>query len=461
MTHKIGRNDLCPCGSGKKHKQCCLLKTADAPIAKKGHEGAIERAVDWLMVRHRKAVLNSIDAMLFEGLSPEEKNNLESLDAGAWQSIQLNSTEWLIAEGQISIKDEYRSVASVLLGIGGPLFTVGQRLWIEQLSERPMRLYDVTDVKPGQQMTLCDTLDTHAAPIVVLEKSGSQASLIGTQIGVRLMKVDDHHELSGGVYPFSRLTGSDVVAAMKEAENQFRKQPEGLPGFLSFIIRRKWLEQFIRPMEMPTMVDTLTGDPIMLITDHYRVADWDDLVKALAAKADVEGDRASGWSRLKNCRDGLTRAMSSINIGDGQDKIELFHKTQGEADKGRKWFERLAGKSVDFVGRVVSDPKGMMKDMPVGKVKKALPSNVELPPEVAAEVIEKAIHRLYGNWPDEPLPALDGKSPRQAMATPAGLERVKGLLRSYEASEREQATAQGRRTISYLFLWSALGLMPQ
>ena len=22
-TEKVGRNDLCPCGSGKKYKQCC------------------------------------------------------------------------------------------------------------------------------------------------------------------------------------------------------------------------------------------------------------------------------------------------------------------------------------------------------------------------------------------------------------------------------------------------------
>src|SRR5262245_27968956 len=24
MTSKVGRNDACPCGSGKKHKRCCL-----------------------------------------------------------------------------------------------------------------------------------------------------------------------------------------------------------------------------------------------------------------------------------------------------------------------------------------------------------------------------------------------------------------------------------------------------
>ena len=27
MKNKIGRNDLCPCGSGKKYKKCCISKT--------------------------------------------------------------------------------------------------------------------------------------------------------------------------------------------------------------------------------------------------------------------------------------------------------------------------------------------------------------------------------------------------------------------------------------------------
>ena len=26
MVDKIGRNDPCPCGSGKKYKKCCMLK---------------------------------------------------------------------------------------------------------------------------------------------------------------------------------------------------------------------------------------------------------------------------------------------------------------------------------------------------------------------------------------------------------------------------------------------------
>lgn len=29
---KTGRNDLCPCGSGKKYKKCCLLKEDETQL---------------------------------------------------------------------------------------------------------------------------------------------------------------------------------------------------------------------------------------------------------------------------------------------------------------------------------------------------------------------------------------------------------------------------------------------
>ena len=33
MTHAIGRNDPCSCGSGKKYKHCCALKPARLSLA--------------------------------------------------------------------------------------------------------------------------------------------------------------------------------------------------------------------------------------------------------------------------------------------------------------------------------------------------------------------------------------------------------------------------------------------
>ena len=78
--------------------------------------------------------------------------------------------------------------------------------------------------------------------------------------------------------------------------------------------------------------------------------------------------------------------------------------------------------------------------------------------ESLADTIEAVIRRTYAKWADEPIPALNHQTPRQAMQSEAGMERVKGLLRSYEGGEVEQARRQRRREISYQFLWDALGL---
>ncbi len=461
MTHKIGRNDPCPCGSGKKYKQCCAnTSAAIVEEENKGHDGAVERALGWLRNKHRKAVHIAIEEMIFDGLSDEEREILEAQDEQAWLGIQINASEWLLAEGHILVKGERKRVSEYLLGQGGPLFTVDQRRWITQLAERPLRLYEVTDVIPGKQMTVCDALNTEALPITVHEKSGSQASQIGVQIGLRIMEVDGHFELSGAGYPFSQFMAQSLIAQIHEAMDQFDKRQKDFPDFLSFMIRRKWLEQFFAPMPMPTMMDAYSGEPMLLITDHYRVKDWEALTQSLSSQSDVQGDRKSGWDRLVDCEDGATRATATINIEKTANKITVFYKTQSYADKGRPWFEAIAGDAVQFISRELSDPKGVMANMPANQKAKPKAAEADIPPEVYADIIEKTIYRMYANWADEPIQALGGKTPRQSIKTPAGLERVKGLLRSYEANEKQQAAEQGRREISYEFLWRELGISP-
>jgi hypothetical protein len=132
------------------------------------------------------------------------------------------------------------------------------------------------------------------------------------------------------------------------------------------------------------------------------------------------------------------------------------------ADEGRLWFDELADAAVMFRTREISDPKGRLgrSGESTGKHTKPARHPSDIDPDTLAHVIEHATRRSYANWVDEPILALDNKTPRQAIQSATGLERVKGLLRSYEASERRQAAEQGRREISYQFLWDALGIAP-
>ena len=454
MTPIPSRNDPCPCGSGLKYKRCCWQKEF-APVPDvKDHDGAVPRALAWLNERHRKAFRAAFEELLGELCSEEERATLSRLDEETLTGVDINLTEWLLAEGEVQVKGARQRISACLLGAGGPLFTVGQRDWLRQMSERPLRLYDVTDVVPGAQVTLCDALAADSAPVVVRERSGSQTLQVGTQAGFRIMQVCDHHELSGAVYPFSMLEGHGIVATLRETEAKYRRAPT-LSKMLGHAIMSGWLRQHVAPPAMPTLMDAHSGDPIQLTTDHYQVRDWAGLEQALANVRDVEGSKADGWSRLRECDDGQTRSMASISVGNRPDKIEVFYKTKRQADEGREWFDALAGDAVTFVIREFTDPRGALRQPVRRKVKHDVP---DIDPEMIAQVIEQVIRRNYANWADEPIPALGNKTPRQAIKTPAGLERVKGLLRSYEDGEERQAVEQGRREISYQFLWDALGI---
>jgi hypothetical protein len=195
------------------------------------------------------------------------------------------------------------------------------------------------------------------------------------------------------------------------------------------------------------------------ITDHYRVLDWNVLTSALQDCADIEGDRSNGWTRIMDCEDGQRLPFLSINTSKKPDQVEVFYKTQAYADQGRVWLEGLAGAALAILTRKISDQaswaQGRKKS---GSAGAGPPSMPDIDPQELTKVIAGVIQRTYANWCDESIPALDNKTPRQAIQSTAGMERVKGLLRSYEFSEKEQARQQGRAEVSYDFLWAAIGL---
>lgn len=427
------------------------------------HHGAVEAAIDWLSSLHRKGWKNAITSVMNEVLSEEEWQRLADFDEQTVQSLEINVMDWLLAEGDIQARGGVRRVNDYLLSPAGPRLNPGQRDWLLQLGQRPLRLYDVTDVVQGQQMTLCDALDKEAEPVVVRERMGTQNLTPGALMASRVMRVGDHFEMSGSAYLFTQLRHEQVLSVMREQQEALGHALEA-PRKMGLTIMRQWLEQFLKPTPLPTLVDHYTGEPMVMITDHYRVEDEAALAQTMAAQADIEGDRQNGWSRIFECSDGQTRASVHINPGKKPDQLELFYRTQRYADEGRVWFEALAGASVTFVKRKVQDPtsvmaKGQQAGSAPSKGKRKTPAQPQIDPTTMSDLMANAIRGYYANWADEPIPALNHQTPREAIKTSAGLERVKGLLRSYEAGEAQQAAEQKRSPVSYDFLWQALGLV--
>jgi hypothetical protein len=438
---KLGRNDPCPCGSGKKYKHCCL-RAAEALIANDRSE-AVPKAIQWLFTKYEHSVHEAVAEGFFGGLDDDEYALLQDLPDDTYTGIMLNAMEWLLADGFVTIKDQERRVADLLLGKGGPLFSAEQRQWIELLTALPLRLYEIVEVIPGTCLSLRDIMLPERPPVLVQEKSGSQQANRYDLIAARVVPVDAHFELSGAVYAFPRHRSWDLLEELKgELESV---EPDSLLAkeITSVIIPYHWLQLFVNAFEMPQLIDHVTGEPLLFVTDHYRVQDWDALNQALSSETDIEGDREEGWNRLFEGEDGLTRRNLSIDAGKRPDRIKVTYHTQQYADEGRPWFEAVVGTAVAFVSREISDPKGMLANLQPNEAKERS-EPTPLPPEIQTELIEKRIRQLYVNWADEPLPILNDQTPREAIKTPEGLEQVKFLLHTYEHGEAQQA--KGKRT---------------
>ncbi len=461
---KIGRNAPCPCGSGKKYKHCCLKKQEAAERGAVEKRGAASKAIEWLARHHEEAVREAIEADFLEELGEDASVELEKLPEAFQQMAQINAHEWLLADGELELEDGTHRAIDLLLGRGGPLFTAGQRAWLEAMASRPLRLYEIQDVRRDEGFWVKDLLVPDEPVVWVKERLGSQSTERWGLLGSRLIPVGAHWELSGAAYPFHRDEG---LTLLEEIRTELSNIEGGIDSpeareFISLEIIDRWLQTLTRPPSIPKLVDASTGEPLMLVTDHYQVRDWSRLVAALASQPDVDGDRINGWTRFVEEGTSLRRALLSLNVKEG-DRLEAFAKTLRRADEGKAWLQEVAGGALIYRTREMTDPQAVMRDkarrgpssQPLSKPKDTVP------PEIQTRVMQQFVEEHYRHWADQPLPVLNNQTPREAMQTPKGREQVIELLKTYEHGERQQARDQGREPTSYDFLWKALGLKPE
>ena len=66
--------------------------------------------------------------------------------------------------------------------------------------------------------------------------------------------------------------------------------------------------------------------------------------------------------------------------------------------------------------------------------------------------------RHYREWIGMPLPALDGRSPKQAVRTKRGRDEVVALLKNVEKMEARRCRDSGQPPYDFAWLWQELGL---
>ena len=80
-------------------------------------------------------------------------------------------------------------------------------------------------------------------------------------------------------------------------------------------------------------------------------------------------------------------------------------------------------------------------------------------PEIAAEIIHNTLDQHYHQCLDEPIPALDNKTPRQCAKNKKGREKVVEWLKHLENNELRRAARQRQAPYDSRWMWEELKLV--
>jgi hypothetical protein len=165
---------------------------------------------------------------------------------------------------------------------------------------------------------------------------------------------------------------------------------------------------------------------------------------------DAAGVLHFGW--LETVKEGPRRSYGRIELAGGELKLEC--NSRERLAIGRQLVEKHAGAWLRYTDERVTSLEEAMQNVESS----GAPKDVgKLPPEVEREVVLKIKSEHYAKWPDEPLPALGGKTPREASRSETGRRALDDLLRDMENLE-ERARRSGQPAFDFGPLRKELGL---
>jgi len=461
MTMKIGPNERCPCGSGKKYKKCC------------GKPGSAARGLPHTPA-DRESAIGKLEAFIEERYGEDD----EYAAAEFWDHFADREAElppdmldmsyaaydtWFafdcLIDGKTRVIDEL--LAHVEL-------TPGERGFLEAMRRTTMRLYEVTDIVPGSSITLRDLVEGDV--VTVAERTASRTLSRGDCFAARVIArgCSGRPEIERGLFPIALLVRDALIDEIKEHRKQFlRDEPgrsiDGCYRELPPVFHATWLGSIFEPA-IPELTNT-DGEPMVMTRVSFHVTDRAGLERALdgaeAAGLARAGDLAWAW-------DGKNASGADVSLGTLKLEGDLLGVEVNSAVRGtlaRELIERIAGAAVRHRATTHEDLHQKLVEAVTARALGKEPaepaepkgSPVAIDPEIADAIVAQHYSRHYRAWVDEPVPALGGRTPREAAKLADLKPRVEELIRGIEGMY-ERALKEGQPAYDPSWMWADLGL---
>lgn len=336
----------------------------------------------------------------------------------------------------------------------------GERAFLEMMRDTSMRLYEVVDAVPGVSLTLRDLLE--GDQVTVRERLGSRSISRFEWLAARVAPrgASGEPEIEAGLMRVPELLHESVrMQLAAHREDFFQKNPgAGARSFYKLMapfFHSAWAGAILDPV-VPALRNT-DGEEMVVTRVTFEVADDAVLSAALDASPELKRLEASAWGWSGKNPRGEVVSLGRLDLTDGALVLETTSVERGE--RGRRLVEALAGEAVRHRSTTHEDLANKVRDrLRAEGCDRSAPSRAdEIPREVAEDLVQNHYARHYRAWIDEPVPALDGRTPREAAKDAALRARLVDLLRQLERMYQD-ALRSDTPAYDPSWMWSELGL---
>lgn len=329
------------------------------------------------------------------------------------------------------------------------------REYLQSCLAQPFSFYEIERCDPGRGFSLRDVLTGEA--FEVFERSGSQSLQAGELIYGSLASAQG--VVLAEAMPLVAIPPIDKLEII-----ELRKRMQRVGGCVDRGSLREWdielrelylalSERLLHP-QMPKL-QTTDGEDLEF---HKLVFDIDSARQAFDALKDLDilATEAELLEQADSNADGsLRRAeitwakagnrvheswdntiLGYIEIEGSRLTAEVNSRERAEAFKAIV-AGRLGGQARFRLDQVQSTEQMLARAPPLDPGRDARQQTLDDAPEVRAHVT-KYLEQHYSAWVDTALPALAGRTPREAIADPDGREQVEALVRQMERDGRRQ-----------------------
>jgi len=448
---KIGRNDLCPCGSGQKYKKCCLVHSYTAI----GKEQSISRKfVIELLSFFKKNYEYQLDDALdyFWGeFEPEEY-----LDEDQQKIVEINFWEWLTHDWLVLDSEDKHSQTLIEAFIENrKKFTVDEQKVITLMKNSVISFFEIQEVFPGKGLLVKDLLI--GKEYDVRERSASKHFNKWDIFAGRILNLDNQYLLSGSIYPYHIHRKESILNIINDEFKIYKEEKpfNTIHEFLKEngdIFNELWYEPIMNPPNIKMM--TTTGDEVLFSTAYFTIQDKKKVFDGLKQIKEFEEDYENTfiWFGLGKLF-GKDTVFGRIKITDKE--LTLSCNSKERLAKGK---EIILKNLYSLVKHKVDSYQDIAQAM---KSKKSLSNDTkgknEIPFEIQQQIYTQFQEEQSKKWMHESVPALNGKAPLEAVKTREGKTKVAELLKPFENME-ERNKKIGQPYYDMSWMWDELNI---